>query len=169
MKNQINLVDENGRRTNTKEKLAVHRDGDLHEAFSIFIFNLKGKMLIQKRAENKYHSGGLWTNACCSHPKHGENLESACRRRLKQEIGLSAKLKEAFTFQYQVKFDNGLTENEFDHVFVGFCDRDPKLNPEEASDFLWISRKELEEWVRRSPEEFTFWFKKIYQRVYLHL
>jgi len=164
---EINLVDTNGNRIGGKEKIAVHKDGDLHEAFSIFILNSKGEMLIQKRADDKYHSGGLWTNECCSHPKCSEDLVCACRRRLKQEIGITAKLKEIFAFRYRIKFKNGLTENELDHVFVGIKDQNPKLNPKEVSDFRWIPEQDLKKWVDESPDEFTYWFKKIYKRVFV--
>src|SRR4030042_2763439 len=122
---KIILVDENDREIGTEEKLKTHEQGKLHRAFSIFVFNSKGELLLQRRAKGKYHSGGLWTNTCCSHPREGEKLEEAVHRRLKQEMGLDCPLKEAFSFIYKVRFENGLFEHELDHVFIGRVDGKP--------------------------------------------
>src|SRR4249919_2599143 len=113
---EVILVNEQNEAIGTMEKMEAHRKALLHRAFSVFIFNSKGEMLLQQRALNKYHSGGLWTNACCSHPRPGELIEDAATRRLKEELGFETPLKKIFQFTYQASFDNGLTEHEFDHV-----------------------------------------------------
>ena len=158
MNEKIVLVDENDREIGTEEKLKAHKDGKLHRAFSIFIFNSKGEMLLQKRAKNKYHSGGLWTNACCSHPRPDERLGDAIHRRLKEEMGFDCELKKMFHFIYKVKFDNNLTEHEFDHVFVGIYDGKVKPNPEEVEDFKWININDLIKDIRTNDKRYTYWF-----------
>ncbi len=159
------LVDENDNEIGVEEKIKAHEKGKLHRAFSIFIFNSKGEMLIHKRAENKYHSPGLWTNACCSHPRPKESLEEATKRRLMEEMGFNCSLKKAFSFIYKAKFDNGLTEHEFDHVFIGVCDVEPKPNANEVADWKWVKIDELLEDVKEHPEKYTVWFKKALPRV----
>ena len=156
---KIILIDRKDRAVGTGEKLEVHRKGRLHRAFSIFVFNSGGEMLIQKRARGKYHSGGLWTNTCCSHPRAGEKLEEAVHRRLKQEMGFDCPLKEVFSFIYKVKFDNGLYEHELDHVFVGKADSRPAPNPEEYEEWKWASMKELKKDIRKNPGNYTYWFR----------
>jgi len=143
------------------EKINIHRTGKLHRAFSILIFNNKGELLIQKRAKNKYHSGGLWTNSCCSHQRIGENIESSAYKRLKEELGFEAKLKQIFRFHYNTKFSNGLIENEIDYIFVGKYDGEVKPNKEEIEDYKWISLNELKKSVKRNPNRYTYWFKLI--------
>ncbi|MGC8851384.1 MAG: isopentenyl-diphosphate Delta-isomerase, partial [Candidatus Micrarchaeia archaeon] len=135
---QVILVDENDRELGVGEKMEVHRNGQLHRAFSIFVFNSDGKLLIHQRAKEKYHSGGLWTNTCCSHPRPGEKLDEAIHRRLVEEMGFDCPLKEVFSFVYQVKFENGLFEHELDHVYIGKFDGDPKPNPAEVMDWKWV-------------------------------
>jgi isopentenyl-diphosphate delta-isomerase len=124
-------------------------------------FNDKGEMLLQQRALSKYHSGGLWTNTCCSHPRQGETTEQAAHRRLQEEMGFDCELKLHQTFIYKAPFDNGLTEHELDHVFIGTYNQDPHINPEEVNDFHWISLSELDQQLRNQPEKFTVWFKMI--------
>jgi len=163
---EIILVDENDNETGSMEKIKAHENGGtLHRAFSIFVFNSKGEMLLQKRAEGKYHCPGLWTNTCCSHQNPGETLEQAAHRKLKQEMGFDTELKEIFKFIYKAEFDNGLTEHELDHVFVGRHDGEIKLNPEEAGDLKWIGAKELQDDVSKSPEKYTPWFKIVLGKV----
>ena len=116
---EVILVNEQDEQTGTIEKMEAHRKALLHRAFSVFIFNGKGEMLLQQRAMGKYHSPGLWTNACCSHPRPGEEVETAAFRRLKEEMGIETSLKKIFDFIYRTEFDNGLTEYEFDHVYIG--------------------------------------------------
>ena len=157
----INIVDKLGNRIGTIEKLAAHEQGILHEALSTFIFNSKGELLLQKRAQGKYHSGGLWTNTCCSHARSGEDVLQAATRRLNEEMGIQCLLREVFTFTYQTNFPNGLIEHEFDHVFIGHYDGEIKLDPNEAEDYKWVAETELIAAVKNRPEEFTYWLKEI--------
>ncbi|MDQ1284505.1 MAG: isopentenyl-diphosphate Delta-isomerase [Patescibacteria group bacterium] len=157
-KNDIILVDESDKEIGTGEKMEVHRKGLLHRCFSIVIFNAKGEMLLQKRAAGKYHCGGLWTNACCSHPRPGEDIISAGKRRLREEMGIECELQETFQFTYRAEFENGLTEHEFDHVLLGKFDGKPHINPEEADDWRWVDVTKLKEEIAGNPEKFTPWF-----------
>lgn len=157
--NHIVLVDENDRQIGIEDKLQAHKDGKLHRAFSIFIFNSNGDLMLQKRDKNKYHSGGLWTNTCCSHPRVGESLDQAANRRLFEEMGFVCEIEEKFAFTYQVDFENGLHEHEYDHVFIGKYDGEPTLNPEEAEDWRWISLQDLEREVLQFPELYSHWIK----------
>ncbi len=159
MNELVILVDENDKEIGTGEKMKTHKEGKLHRAFSIFIFNSKGEMLLQKRAKSKYHSGGLWSNACCSHPRPGEELEQAAHRRLKEEMGFDCDLQKAFHFVYKTNLDNDLTEHEFDHVFIGEYDEEVEINPNEAEDFKWVIIASLKEDVEKNPENYTVWFK----------
>jgi isopentenyl-diphosphate delta-isomerase len=159
MNEMVILVDENDKEIGTEEKIKTHKEAKLHRAFSIFIFNSKGEMLLQKRAKSKYHSGGLWSNACCSHPRPGEDIEQAAHRRLMEEMGFDCDLQKSFDFVYKANLDHNLTEYEFDHVFIGKYDGKIKLNPEEAEDFKWISIDALKEKVEKHPEKYTVWFK----------
>jgi isopentenyl-diphosphate delta-isomerase len=151
------LVDENDNEIGTGEKLDVHRKGILHRCFSIFIFNHKGEVLLQKRAKTKYHSGGLWTNTCCGHPKAGESTETAAHRRLKEEMGFDCPMSEKFTFIYRAELDNGYTEHELDHVFTGQFDGEINPNPDEADDYAWRPLDEIHDEINRHPERFTVW------------
>lgn len=163
MEEQINKLDLNGNRIGRIGKLKAHKEGVLHEAFSIFIFNNNGELLLQKRNLEKYHSGGLWTNTCCSHPRVGEDINEAVHRRLKEEMGFDSDLKEIFSFKYRA--DNligGLIENELDHVFVGFVDEvvvNP--NPEEVAEYKWVMMDELKKDILLFPEKYTEWLKII--------
>ena len=155
---KIILVDEKDNEIGTGEKLKVHQDGKLHRAFSIFVFNSKGELLLQKRAKLKYHSGGLWSNTCCSHPRPDQNLKEEVERRLMEEMGIDCKLKEVLSFVYKANLGN-LTEYEFDHVFVGNFDGNPRLNKEEAEDWKWIKINELREDIGKNPEKYVPWLK----------
>lgn len=161
MEDRIILVDEKDRETGTEEKMKAHREGKLHRAFSIFLFNSQGEMLLQRRAKSKYHCGSLWSNTCCSHPRKGEMLESAAHRRLMEEMGIDCEIKEVFSFIYSAKFENGLIENELDHVFIGRFDGEPKPNPEEVDECKWVSIIELMNDVNENPKSYTPWFKII--------
>jgi len=163
---ELILVDEKDNEVGTEEKIRAHQDGGkLHRAFSVFVFNSRGEMLLQKRIKEKYHCGGLWTNTCCSHPRPGENTENAAHRKLKQEMGFDTGLREILSFIYRAPFENGLTEHELDHVFIGTFNGKPNLNPEEADDFKWVNPEELEKDVKGNPEKYTPWFRKVLERV----
>lgn len=164
VKNEVILVDEKDNEVGVGEKLKVHQEGKLHRALSIFIFNSKGEMLLQKRAKTKYHSAGLWTNTCCSHPRPGESLEEATHRRLKEEMGIDCDLKKVFCFVYKVNLDN-LTEHEFDHVLIGKFDGNPVPNNEEADGWKWVKPRELKQDVKKNSENYAYWFKLILDKV----
>jgi isopentenyl-diphosphate delta-isomerase len=151
------LVDEKDRAIGEEEKMRTHELGLLHRAFSVWVFNTKGELLLQQRAIGKYHCGGMWTNTCCSHPRPGETTIDAAHRRLKEEMGFDCELREVTEFIYHVDFPNGLTEHEYLHVFIGKYDLDPILNPEEASDFRWISLNTLRGDIAHDPEKYTYW------------
>lgn len=140
------------------EKLQVHKVGLLHRAFSVFIFNAEGEMLLQKRAATKYHSPGLWTNACCSHPQPQETTALAASRRLKEELGFTTKLLPAFNFIYKTVFENGLTEHEYDHVFTGLYNGPVKSNAEEVDSWKYFKTSEIKKWMNEHPGQFTSWF-----------
>ncbi|MFM7812943.1 MAG: isopentenyl-diphosphate Delta-isomerase [Flavobacteriales bacterium] len=156
---QVILVDEDDNPLGLAEKMEAHRSGLLHRAFSIFIFNTKGEMLIHRRALDKYHSAGLWTNACCSHPLPEENLQAAAARRLNEEMGMSCNLEWKFSFVYFANLEHGLIEHELDHVFMGVTDELPIPNPDEVCEWRWTSMSMLEREIKSSPERFTAWFK----------
>ena len=161
MEDIINTVDGNGKRTGSIGKLAAHEQGILHEAFSTFIFNSKGELLLQKRAIGKYHSGGLWTNTCCGHPRVGEGLLEGAERRLYEEMGISCKLEALFPFIYKVALDRGLTEHEYDYVCFGHFDGEPCLNPEEADAYEWKSLPGLLSAIETEPDRYTYWLRNI--------
>lgn len=157
---QVILVDENDREVGVMEKLEAHQKGVLHRAFSVLLFNSKSELLLQRRAAHKYHSGGLWTNTCCSHPSPGETLKDAAKRRLKEELNIEiADLEIINHILYKVEFENGLTEHEYDYILRGKWEYDPVLNPEEADQFRWISLAQLSEEVNKEPDKFTYWFR----------
>jgi isopentenyl-diphosphate delta-isomerase len=153
------LVDEQDRQTGTMEKMEVHKKAILHRAFSVFIFNDKGEILLQKRAGKKYHSGGLWTNTCCSHPQPGEETIDAANKRLQEEMGFSTALNKAFSFIYKAPFENGLTEHEYDHVFIGIFNGLIKPDPDEVEDYCYQSLDKLKQSFQTHPHHFTEWFK----------
>lgn len=161
---KVILVDKKDRKIGIEEKIKAHLEGKLHRAFSIFVFNKKGELLIQKRAKSKYHSGGLWANSCCSHPRPKENLREATKRRLKEEMGIESKLKEIFSLRYKIKVGN-LIENEIDHVFIGRFDGNPRPNKKEVEDWKWVSLYDLKKDIKKKPEEYTQWFKIILPRL----
>jgi isopentenyl-diphosphate delta-isomerase len=162
---RVVLVDNDDHETGTEEKMKAHQKALLHRAFSVFIFSKKGQMLLQRRAAAKYHCGGLWTNACCSHPRPGETVEAAAHRKLRQEMGFDVPLKEIFSFIYRAEFSNGLTEHELDHVLVGVFGGDPKPNIEEADDFEWVDTDWLSRDASLNPAKYTPWFRTALERV----
>jgi len=156
---EVQLVDNQDNPNGSMEKLEAHEKGLLHRALSVLIINTNKEILLQRRALGKYHSPGLWTNTCCSHPYPGENPTEAANRRLKEEMGMVADLEFAFKFQYKCDFDNGLIEHELDHVFMGKTDDIPHLNTDEAMAFKWMSIEELETDMKNNADNYTFWFK----------
>jgi isopentenyl-diphosphate delta-isomerase, type 1 len=159
------LVDEGDREIGLEEKLAAHLKGKLHRALSVFIFNTRGELLIQQRAFSKYHSGGLWTNTCCSHPRLGEGVLDAAERRLDEEMGIRCPLKKVFEFTYRAELDNNIVEHEFDHVFVGKYEGEVKPDPQEAESLKWVNTQELLKDIERDPKSYTYWFKLILAKV----
>ena len=165
-KEEVILVDTKDRPIGIMEKMEAHQSGGkLHRAFSAFVFNKNNELLLQRRALSKYHSGGLWTNTCCSHPRPGEDTIEAGKRRMEEELGISCKLKEAFTFIYKEPLDNETTEYEFDHVLIGRFDGELHLNHEEVERIKWLSLSEISNLMNEHPEDFTVWFKIAFEHV----
>lgn len=155
---EVVLVDENDRQIGTMEKVAAHSNGaTLHRAFSVFVFNSKGETLLQRRAMEKYHSKGIWSNTCCSHPRIGEAVSDAAHRRMKEELGFDCDLKERFSFTYKADVGEGLTEHEFDHIFTGTYNGPVNPNPDEVMDYKWIKPTELLEDMKKNPKRYTLW------------
>lgn len=163
---QVILVDEQDNELGTMGKLEAHQQGILHRAISVFIFNDQRELLLHQRASTKYHSGGLWTNTCCSHPRPGEKVEDAAVRRLNEEMGLVCSLTKAFDFTYRAQLDGGLTEHELDHVFIGYGNTDPQPDPAEVMNWKWMHQRELKQLLDQYPEQFTAWFNMIAERVF---
>jgi len=161
---RVVLVNELDQEIGTMEKMEAHKKGALHRAFSVLLYNSKGEMLVQKRALDKYHSGGLWSNACCSHPRPGESMASAVNRRLKEELGVDLHPDFSFKFIYNIKFPNQLVEHELDHVFIGTFDGVPKINKNEIAEFMYIDPVELKNQIEKNPDGFSHWFKLILNR-----
>ncbi|MEO8068163.1 MAG: isopentenyl-diphosphate Delta-isomerase [Flavobacteriales bacterium] len=159
------LVDEQDNAIGAMGKMEVHRSGLLHRAFSVFVFNEKGQLLLQRRAPGKYHSAGLWTNTCCGHPRPGEDLQGAAQRRLMEEMGIACALERNFSFTYTADVGNGLRENELDHVFSGSYSGDPHPDPEEADAWRAIALDALELEMAREPHRFTPWLHHCVSRV----
>ncbi len=163
------LVDDKDQQWGKLEKELVHQLGLLHRAFSIFIFNSKGELLLQQRADSKYHSGGLWTNTCCSHPLFGEELNDAVNRRLNEEMGMKSQTEFAFSFTYKTNFENGLTEHEFDHVFFGVTDDLPNPEKSEVKNWKYMNLKLLENDLKQNQHHYTAWLKICFNKVIRHL
>ncbi|MBB5636984.1 isopentenyl-diphosphate delta-isomerase [Pedobacter cryoconitis] len=157
----VSLVDEKDNETGIMEKLAAHEQGLLHRAISVFIFNDKNELLLQRRAAGKYHSPLLWTNTCCSHPRPAEVLIDSAHRRLKEEMNMNCELSHQFSFIYKAEFENGLTEHELDHVFFGTTNQVPEPDPEEVAEWEYLSLDTIEKDVASLPEKYTAWFKLI--------
>jgi isopentenyl-diphosphate delta-isomerase len=162
---EVILVNEKDEALGSMEKMQAHEKGILHRAISVFIFNSKKQVLLQRRALHKYHSAGLWSNTCCSHPRPGETNASAAKRRLMEEMGMTVELEHKDEFIYKVALEKGLSEHEYDHVFVGFSEEVPKLNPEEVMDYQWIGIEELKTELQAHPENYTYWFKLLNDRM----
>lgn len=161
MEELLILVDQHDQAIGTDYKSSVHRQGLLHRAFSIFVFDRRGRLMLQRRAQTKYHSAGLWTNTCCGHPRPGEATEDAATRRLEEEMGFTCPLHEVTALTYQAEVPGGLIEHEFDHIYIGGFDGEPLANPDEAAQWCWSETHALEQWLTAEPEVFTAWFKVI--------
>jgi isopentenyl-diphosphate delta-isomerase len=166
---KVILVNELDEELGVMEKMQAHRLGSLHRAFSVFVFNEKNELLIQQRAKSKYHSGGLWSNTCCSHPRQGENLVDSAERRLIEEMGFTTPLSKQFDFIYRKRLDKGLCEHEFDHVFVGKYEGGIKINPAEVEGFKYVNVQQLITNIQKFPENYTEWFKISLPRVISNL
>jgi len=164
-RNKVVLVNEDDFALAEMDKMQAHREGKLHRAFSVFIFNLKGEMLIHQRANHKYHGAGLWTNACCSHPQWNERVKESAKERLQFEMGMSCDLEHLFSFIYKATVENGLMEYEYDHVFVGYTDAEPVPNILEVQNYKWIAPEELLKQVAAQPQDFTYWFRVALEKV----
>ncbi len=164
MEEQVVLVDEKDVEKGLMGKMEAHEKGLLHRAFSIFVLNSDGDMMLQQRAVAKYHSGGLWTNTCCSHPRPNEKPELAAHRRLMEEMGFDCEVRKMFDFVYQSELDKGLTEHEFDHVFVGYYNGIPQINKEEVESWKWMSLDSISEDLKINPDNYTEWFKIVFER-----
>lgn len=164
MAEEVILVDERDVPLGLMEKMEAHRKGLLHRAFSIFVLNHNGELLLQQRATHKYHSGGLWTNTVCSHPRDGEDVSDAAHRRLQEEMGFDCPIEKAFEFTYRAELDKGMIEHEYDHLYMGHYEQNPRPNPEEVMDYTWMHPHEIRQDLQAHPECYTAWFKIIFQR-----
>ena len=162
---ELILVNENDEEVGSGEKLQVHREGKLHRAFSIFVFDSRNRLLLQKRADTKYHSGGLWSNTCCGHPRPGETTETAAHRRLREEMDFDCELRLCSSFIYRAELDGDLTEWEYDHVLVGRYDAAPRPNPAEVGDWRWVTVDELRAGIDERPEHFTYWLRAALSKI----
>jgi isopentenyl-diphosphate Delta-isomerase len=167
--NKLILVDANDVPVGTINKMEAHQKAMLHRAFSVFIFNSKGDMLLQQRAISKYHSGGLWTNACCSHPYAGQDTGAAAQKRLQEEMGFTTPLQKAFEFVYQAAFDNGLTEYEYDHVFVGKYEGEIIPDKNEVEDYCFMDMEAIRNAILSHPQKYTEWFKIAFPKLQAYL
>ena len=161
---QLILVDERNRATGSGGKTAVHRAGLLHRAFSIFIVDQRGRMLLQQRSPKKYHSGGLWANSCCGHPRLGERTATAANRRLNEELGITSDLSFGFFARYRTELDNGMNENEFVYVYFGKLNSEPRPHPDEIADIDFVPIAEIKRRLRRDPASFTVWFRHYFEQ-----
>ena len=169
MEENVILVDELDNQLGLMPKMQAHEKAVLHRAFSVFIFNDKGELMLQQRAAHKYHSPLLWTNTCCSHQRDGESNIEAGKRRLIEEMGFKTNLKEIFSFVYKAPFDNGLTEHELDHVMIGNFNGVPKINPDEVASYKWMTLEAVKKDIELQPNIYTAWFKIIFKESYLKL
>ncbi|WP_291869655.1 isopentenyl-diphosphate Delta-isomerase [Maribacter sp.] len=166
---EVILVNHNDEQIGTMPKMEAHEKALLHRAFSVFIMNDKGETMLQQRAAHKYHSPLLWTNTCCSHQRVGESNIAAGKRRLQEEMGFVAELKEVISFIYKAPFDNGLTEHELDHVMMGQYNETPTINPDEVESWKWMKPEDVKNDIASNPEKYTVWFKIIFEKFYTTL
>ncbi len=163
---QVILVDKDDKQIGLMPKMEAHEKALLHRAFSVFIFNDQGELLLQQRAAEKYHSPLEWTNTCCSHQRDGETNIEAGKRRLQEEMGFTTELTEAFSFIYKAPFDNGLTEHELDHVMIGKFNGIPKINPDEVESYKWMSLEDVKVDIKLNASKYTVWFRIIFDKYY---
>jgi isopentenyl-diphosphate delta-isomerase len=163
------LVDEKDKQIGLMPKMEAHEKGVLHRAFSVFILNESNELMLQQRALHKYHSPGLWTNTCCSHQRDGESNIEAGIRRLQEEMGFVADLKETTSFIYKAPFDNGLTEHEFDYILIGNYNEVPLINEDEVAAWKWMSLEAVKTDIEELPNQYTVWFKIIFEKFYKHI
>jgi len=161
---EVLLVDEHDHFIGRMEKIEAHEKGLLHRAFSVFVYNDNGELLMQKRAYSKYHTPGLWTNTCCSHQREGETNVEAGKRRLQEEMGFTTDLEDQFSFIYKAPFSNGLTEHEYDHILTGHFNGIPNPNPNEVAEWKWMKLDEIEKDIEEQPENYTAWFKILLEK-----
>lgn len=166
---KVILVNENDEQIGLMGKLEAHEKACLHRAFSVFIINNKGELMLQQRALHKYHSPGLWTNTCCSHQRDGETNIAAGTRRLQEEMGFVTELQETISFIYKAPFDNGLTEHELDHILIGHYNEEPEINPDEVASWKWMDLIAVKKDIVAHPEQYTAWFKIIFEKFYQYL
>lgn len=169
MTEQVILVDRQDHAIGEMEKMEAHEKAVLHRAFSVFVFNDKDELMLQQRAFSKYHSPGLWTNTCCSHPRPGEDTTLAAHRRLVEEMGFDCEVQKIFDFIYKAALDKGLTEHEFDHVFVGRYNQPPVINTQEAESWKWMKMEDIAADMKSNPEKYTVWFRIAFDRVFDYL
>ena len=165
---KVVLVNKKDEVIGSMEKIEAHEKALLHRAFSVFVINKNNELMLQRRALGKYHSPGLWTNTCCSHPRVNESYADGAHRRLVEEMGFDCELKDMFSFIYKAPFDNGLTEHELDHVFVGYCETEPIINTEEVDSWKWIAIDDLKKDMASNPEDYTVWFRIIFEQFSQH-
>ena len=164
MEENVILVDKNDTQIGLMSKLDAHKKGILHRAFSVFVLNNNNEIMLQKRAYDKYHSGGLWTNTCCSHQREGENSIEAGKRRLLEEMGFETELKIITSFIYKVEFENGLTEHELDYLLIGKFLKSPVINKQEVADWKWMKVELIADDIKLNPNNYTSWFKIIFDK-----
>lgn len=169
IEDKVILVDVNDNQIGLMPKLEAHEKGVLHRAFSVFIFNNNGELMLQKRALTKYHSPGLWTNTCCSHQREGESNIYSAKRRLIEEMGFVTELYEKTSFIYKAKFENGLIEHELDHIIVGNYNQSPIINSFEVDSWKWMSMKDIKNNIKDQPYNYTAWFKIIFEKYYKYI
>tara|TARA_R100000935_G_C2840105_1_gene170463 strand:- start:2288 stop:2812 length:525 start_codon:yes stop_codon:yes gene_type:complete len=166
---QVILVNQNDEQIGLMAKMEAHEKALLHRAFSVFVFNKNGELMLQQRALHKYHTPGLWTNTCCSHQREGETNIAAGKRRLQEEMGFSTDLKESISFIYKAPFENGLTEHEYDHILIGEFNDKPNINPDEVAAWKWASLEDIKIDMKENPDLYTAWFKIIFDKYYDHI
>ena len=164
MEEKVLLVNRQDEILGEMEKIEAHEKGLLHRAFSVFVYNNRNELLLQRRALSKYHTPGLWTNTCCSHQRENESNIQAGERRLQEEMGFTTKLENQFSFIYKAPFSNGMTEHEYDHILKGFFNGTPQPNPNEVAEWKWVTLDHIEKDINENPDNYTAWFKILLEK-----